>query len=294
MLPFSRPSDFVKCTKCGRVNFVRRDYLKSLTHSYWCKHCRPTWKPKTFEDRIKLSLAHRKYNLDESFFKKINNEEKAYWLGFLSGDGAITENKVRITLSIKDKEHLKKFKKTVKWTGKDYYHKDTDALEVYFRFFKMTKDLAQFYITSRKSFTTKFPDIQKLLEGHFVRGVFDADGCINRATRISRGKSGQIYICYGGDFCIEGNKEFISAIQRRLVELGLPFNSINYSGKSINRVRYGGINQLKIIYKYLYENASIFLERKKKLYEDILKDYHFEIYNSKQGFAGRREFKIKA
>ncbi|MBU2634992.1 hypothetical protein KJ841_00760 [Patescibacteria group bacterium] len=282
MLSFSRPRDFVKCTKCGRVNFVRRDYLKSLTHSYWCKHCRLIWRPKTFEDRAKLSLAHRKYNLDESFFKKINNEEKAYWLGFLSGDGAITENKVRITLSIKDKKHLKKFKKAVKWTGKDYYHKDTDALEVYFRSFKMITDLVQYYIIPRKTFTVRFPDIRKSLERHFIRGVFDADGCINRATRVSRRKSGQIYICYGGEFNIEGNKEFVSVIQSRLVGLGLPFTSINYSGKSINRIRYGGINQLKTIYKYLYENATIFLERKKKLYEDILKNYHYEIIRQKE------------
>jgi len=117
--------------------------------------------------------------------------------------------------------------------------------------------------------------------------VFDADGCINKAIRVTQGKSGQIYIFYGGEFCIEGNKEFISAIQSRLMKLGLPLNSINYSGKNINRVRYGGINQLRKIYKYLYENATIFLERKKKLFEDILKNYHLEIIKPQQ-----KEFKI--
>ena len=293
MLPFSRARISTKCTKCGRINFVRGDYLKRLTHPYWCKYCKPHWRPETFEDRIKLSLAHRKYNLNESFFAKIDNEEKAYWLGFLSGDGAITENKVRLRLANRDTEHLKKFKKVVGWTGKDYRCKRTNALEVGFRSLRMVSDLASYYVTSRKTFTVRFPEISGALERHFIRGVFDADGCISKVTRVSRGKSSQIYIFYGGEFDIQGNREFISAIQTRLVELGLPFNSINYSGKSINRVRYGGINQLKIIYRYLYENASIFLERKKKLYEGILRDYHFEIYNSKQGFAERKEFKIK-
>jgi hypothetical protein len=36
-----------------------------------------------------------------------------------------------------------------------------------------------------------------------------------------------------------------------LVELELPINSINYSEKNINRIRYGGINQLRKIYNYL-------------------------------------------
>jgi len=141
----------------------------------------------------------------------------------------------------------------------------------------MVTDLARCCVTSCKTFTAKFPNIPKTLERHFIRGKFDADGCICRARRITYGQSGQIYIFYGGEFCIEGNKEFILSIQSRFEELGLPQNSISYSGKRINRIRYGGVNQLKIIYKYLYENATIFLERKKKLFEEILKNYHCEI-----------------
>ncbi|PIR02037.1 MAG: hypothetical protein COV62_02435, partial [Candidatus Nealsonbacteria bacterium CG11_big_fil_rev_8_21_14_0_20_35_11] len=95
--------------------FVRRDYLKRLTHPYWCKYCKPYWKPKTFEDRLKLSRVHRKYNLDETFFEKTDSEEKAYWLGFLAGDSAITdENRLRLRLAIKDKKHLQRFKKIIK------------------------------------------------------------------------------------------------------------------------------------------------------------------------------------
>jgi len=277
-VPFSRQKIPVKCTKCGRISFVRRYYLKYLKHPYWCKHCKPVWKPKTFEDRIKLSRAHRKYNLDESFFEKIDSEEKAYWLGFFSGDGTITdENRLKLRLAIKDKVHLKKFKEIVQWNGRDYFPKGQKALEVNFRSFKMVKDLANYFVTPRKTFAVKFPNIPKSLERHFIRGVFDADGCICRSISISRGKSGQLYICHRGEFDIQGNKEFILAIQSRLVELGLPITSISYSSKSINRVRYGGINQLKTVYKYLYEDATVFLERKKGLFGDILKNYHYEI-----------------
>jgi len=279
----------VKCTVCEKINFIPKGRLEKLNHLYRCLSCSMKGRVVSHKTKRKLSLANRKYDLNESFFARIDNEERAYWLGFLSGDGSITgRNKIRLCLAIKDKSHLKKFKKAVEWTGKDYHHKDTNSLEVYFRSSKMVNDLARYHITHRKTFTVRFPNLLKPLERHFVRGVFDADGCINRAKRITRGKSGQIYTSYGGEFCIEGNKEFISAIQSRLVKLGLPITSINYSGKSINRVRYGGINQLRKIHNYLYENATIFLERKKKLYENILEDYHYEIIRSQQ-----KEFKIR-
>ncbi|MDP3093157.1 MAG: NUMOD3 domain-containing DNA-binding protein [bacterium] len=283
----------VVCTTCGREKFVRNYSLKTLTHPYWCKHCSPHWKPETFEDRIRLSRAHRIYNLDESFFSSIDNEEKAYWLGFFSGDGTITENKIRLRLANKDTDHLSKFKKAVSWTGKDYYSKRDGATEVVFRSSKMVSNLARYHVTPRKTFSVRFPSIPEYLEPHFIRGVFDADGCISRAIRVSRGKSGQLYLFYGGDFNIEGNKEFVLEIQSRLLKLGLSANSINYPGKRIYRVRYGGINQLRVIYRYLYNNSKVFLERKKELFEDIFRNYHSETLRPGE-YEERKEFKLKA
>ena len=272
-----------KCVVCSKINFIRKGLLLKRISPYKCRNCCNKGKKRTLEYKLKSSLIHRKYNLDETFFTKIDNEEKAYWLGFLSGDGAITENKVRLTLAIKDKRHLKRFKKAIEWTGKDRYNKNANTLEVYFRSSKMVADLACYHITPRKTFTVRFPNVPKYLERHFIRGVFDADGCINKTTRVTRKKSGRKYIFYGGEFNIEGNKEFVSAIQSRLTELELPITSINYPGKTINRVRYGGINQLKTIYQYLYKNATIFLERKKKLFEEIFRNYHCKIMKPQVG-----------
>lgn len=282
----------IRCTKCGKIRSVRKDYIKGLKHPYWCLYCKPYWAP-TLEDRLRLSKIHRLYDLNEKFFHDINNEQKAYWLGFLAGDGAITENKIRLRLASKDADHLGKFKKAISWMGKDYYSKRDGATEVVFRSSKMVSDLARYYVTPRKTFSVRFPSILKHLEPHFIRGVFDADGCVNKALRVSRGKSGQIYLFYAGEFNIEGNKEFISEIQSHLVKLGLSVNSINYPGKKIYRVRYGGINQLRTIYKYLYRNATIFLERKKELFENILTNYHLEILRPGE-YEDRKEFKLKA
>lgn len=253
---------------------MRRDYLKIITYPYRCKCCSPKYRP-SFEERIKSSLARRKHSLDESFFSEIDNEEKAYWLGFLCGDGCITENKVRLALAVKDEPHLNRFKAAVNWSGKSYYHK-FGVVEVYFRSLRMVKDLARYHITPRKTFTVRFPDIPESLERHFIRGMFDADGCITKQMRTVRKKSGRVYVVHGGEFSIEGNRELVSAVQLRLLELGLPSTSIDYPGANTNRVRYGGINQLKTICGYLFEGATIYLERKKELFESILENYHWE------------------
>jgi len=42
-----------------------------------------------------------------------------------------------------------------------------------------------------------------------------------------------------------------------------------------------------MIYKFLYENAAIFLERKKRLFEDILKNYRCEAIRQQ-----KKEFKL--
>ena len=53
---------------------------------------------------------------DETVFDKINNEESAYWLGFLYADGNIssTGNRLEVRLSIKDLSHLEKFRSFLK------------------------------------------------------------------------------------------------------------------------------------------------------------------------------------
>jgi len=95
----------VKCVICGEINLIRRGRFEKLNHSYKCLSCSIKGRIVSFETRRKSSLAHRRYNLDETFFEKIDNEEKAYWLGFLAGDGAITdENRLRLRLAIKDKK----------------------------------------------------------------------------------------------------------------------------------------------------------------------------------------------
>ena len=49
---------------------------------------------KTVSDIIKRDgnphiIANKKYTVNENYFENIDNEEKAYWLGFLYADGYV-------------------------------------------------------------------------------------------------------------------------------------------------------------------------------------------------------------
>jgi len=49
---------------------------------------------------------------NENYFDVIDNPDKAYWLGFLYADGAISSNNNTVELSLKssDIKHLEKFR----------------------------------------------------------------------------------------------------------------------------------------------------------------------------------------
>lgn len=219
-------------------------------------------------------MSGRIYHINENIFEDITTEEQAYWLGFFTMDGSITENKIRLTLAIKDKDHVLKWKKFTEWTGKDYYHKDTNAWEVYFRSTKMKSDLAKYGVTPRKTFTLRYNQgaVPPKLKHHYIRGMFDADGSIPRQTRKITKENGKKYEYKCGEFSIGKNREFVKALQKDVFIdiLHLPNTSTQYTNKSIGRIRYGGIDQLEIIYKYLYKDATIYIERKEAQFRDIL------------------------
>ena len=63
-------------------------------------------------------MFKRKYELDENVFNEVNNES-AYWIGYLYGDGNCTsENKIRIACAQKDKDILIMFRSFIKCISK--------------------------------------------------------------------------------------------------------------------------------------------------------------------------------
>lgn len=215
----------------------------------------------------------RKYKINESFFKKIDTEEKAYWLGFIVADGTIGRRNnisciLKIALSPKDKSQLLKFLKSIDSNYpihryKVGYNKEyiTDEICIYSKV--LIKDLKKYGVVSRKTFKTFFPNILSKLQRHFIRGYFDGDGCIflsknsNISSRVS----------------IRGTLTLLQSIQNLLIKNCNVNKTKILKNNGIWDLQYGGNKQVKRILNYLYKDSNIYLNRKNKLYNKFIKSY---------------------
>lgn len=90
-----------------------------------------------------------------------------------------------------------------------------------------------------------------------MRGYFDGDGCWTVR------KSGQLR------FNVVGTKPFVSFYQKRLIsQAGVSNVTIGKSGK-IATLDYGG-KYTKNIYRFLYHDATIWLDRKRAIASRVL------------------------
>lgn len=212
---------------------------------------------------------------NEDFFEKIDSEEKAYWLGFICADGYINKrgNTVGICLDKSDEDHLKKFLRCLKSdenrlnyrTGRfDENYKITEKVttELYSR--KMSKDLSNLGITIDKSKTLGKINVSKDLINHFIRGYFDGDGCVFES--FMKSKKEKPY--YSPGFTFVGTKEFLTFINKFL-----PFQIKNLIHDKRTKGSYTlyirSQKRFKIVEQFLYNNSSIYLDRKKEKCEKI-------------------------
>lgn len=230
----------------------------------------------------------RKYTLNESFFENIDSAEKAYVLGFVYADG---NNKsqgsgLMFTLSANDVEILEKIRKILKSNAKISIFETKGAetrkyAHIDFNSYKMSKDLIDKGAPPNKTFKIVFPlFLNDKLISHFIRGYFDGDGCIWNGKRKkmyvkdSTCKNGyKNRIVHNVKFTITSNTNFILGLQYHLVEkLGFKKTKIHRhkSNDAIATLEYSGRGNIKKFYDYIYKDATIFLERKFKKFNEIL------------------------
>lgn len=225
---------------------------------------------------IKANIETRrgKYTLDEFFFKKIDTEEKAYFLGFLYADGYNNERGFEVTLSKVDEEILVKFKKFLNYSGPLYNRVgkkfNNEEIRLCVGSGDMSKDLTNLGCYKAKSFTLKFPteeQVPKHLLRHFIRGYFDGDGTF---TRVLRKNSDNPF--YSGGFI--SSQIFLKDLKNFLEEkVGLT----SRMNKSMERRGSDGMGCLCLdgrfrvarLLSWMYDDAKIYLERKYKKYKDI-------------------------
>lgn len=215
----------------------------------------------------------RIYNVNDDYFNIIDNEVKAYWLGFLFADGWINQRKGQdrlvLDLAVKDKNHLKKYKKALNFKGpvKDFTIKSGQWKGFIHTMVSITSqqlvnDLNKLGCTPRKSLTLKFPKIKKSLIRHFIRGYFDGDGSVFISNE-KHWRSGKISPVIHYRFI--GTEDFLTIVKQ---EINLQGYLVQPKNKDVAfELSYKRNKKVIPFYEYLYKDATIFLKRKKKIFD---------------------------
>ena len=230
-----------------------------------------------------MGLKKYPYCCDYHYFDEINTEEKAYWLGFLSADGWISRkegSKVGVTgceLQYKDIEHLKKMNKSIsgnyrivdRWRSCGLSITDEKKHMCSIRIYSsiMYDSLEQLGFANKKSFNFKMPLLKENLIRHYIRGYFDGNGCLC----FDREK-----YSFKVDFTLS-SLEMRNSILDLFSSLNIPYinnDKASPNGTMIYRptIRY---NKDKFLFlKYMYDNCSIYLDRKYQKYLNVLSNYN--------------------
>lgn len=208
-----------------------------------------------------ISLRHRgpKSKIEnENYFDTIDTPEKAYYLGWIMADGNISiyngQYSLKLHVALRDKEIIDNFLKVINSSNKTKVKEDINSsYYVSLTSRHMCDSLIKFGVIPCKSGKEIFPtQIPAGLYHHFIRGFFDGDGI----TDISRRRSGFV-----------SSKNMIKSI---LIALNEPQRSI-YQNKKNDNIYYflGGISFSRMLYEYMYNDAGIWLTRKRKRMEMI-------------------------
>lgn len=214
---------------------------------------------------IQLRPRGKVSGFDEDYFEIIDDEHKAYWLGFIYADGNVHKNTFQIELKSDDRKIMECLREDLKSNNKlcPVTTKGKNNLHISFTSQKITNDLRKYGVVDNKThYLQCVPDIPNVLVRHFIRGYFDGDG-----TVFINSKNNSLRVGFYGT-----NKLLLDIQERLYQELETSVNKI-YEKVGCYLLSYARKSDIIKIYHYFYDDADIFLERKKRIFDENLKKY---------------------
>ncbi len=223
---------------------------------------------------IVIALAHRRNNLNDEYFKTIDTEGKAYFLGFMMADGSVSKRGKEslyfsINLQEKDKYILEKFAKELEYEGElrkvrysniKSHHQDACLLAA--TSVPICKDLMRHGCVWHKTYYLEWlkpKTVPHHLMHHFVRGFFDGDGWNNVGPTGGYRQTRDNYIGFVGTRAfMTGLKDFLN----KELDIGDRKICIKKNNKAVS-FSIGGNLKTKKVYDYMYKDATMWLTRKK-------------------------------
>jgi hypothetical protein len=215
---------------------------------------------------IKSQKGFRKYDFNQDYFREIDTEAKATYLGFICADGCVSKKLHKLIIALKhdDRQYLVDFVAAIggqqpiteKWCSATHFRHHCKTLfnrqaRLEISSLRLCQALNNLGVTPKKSLTIKPCPVPENLERHYWRGVVDGDGWVSYREG---GRKKAVGLC-GSKFMVQGFIDFVSrntGAEGRIRRLGNIYNVVYQGGRAVPVV---GL---------LYSGATVFLERKMK------------------------------
>lgn len=217
-------------------------------------------------------------NADERFFKNIDSEEKAYFLGLLISDGNVFKDStgrqasISITLNLNDEYILQKFKEVLN-VNTSISKDGRGCGQIAIRSNLMADDLKQYGVVPRKSYITYLPKINDIYMSHLIRGILDGDGSI--LAKPSPKQDGHNRYLHSISFC--GSHQLMEDIAKYLynnLQLKQPIQVYDYQDKNLSDIHIQNYEDMEKVGDWLYKDATIYLVRKNNIYNSFKEHYN--------------------
>lgn len=222
----------------------------------------------------KIRNQHKKANgVSNELFKKIDNSDSAYWLGFLYADGSIRKdrNEINLDLQARDIQSIKDFHDFCNNQNAIREHKINRNGKTYISYTSgfsnhdVKENLISLGCMPKKSLILSFPTESQVPTEFlydFVRGYIDGDGCIQYNFDKFRYQ-----------IIILGTKDFLSGLMMRL-KLFEHTTISKDNTSNIYKMTICGKHYAFSLLEKLYEGSKYHLLRKFEIYEKAKRAYN--------------------
>lgn len=197
--------------------------------------------------------------LQQKIYRELKewDEYTSYLYGYVLGDGNLQKGIPRFVIDSKDVDHMEKMADVI--GTKPYYSKSHEGVAI----ISVTSSIyyekmLDWGLVPNKSnvgcVLNRIPDEDNFR--HFIRGLMDSDGCVSVRTQKK-----------GFTWFIEGHPSYMNQFREKL-----PFNYQIKPGRNGKNVNFNteNLTELVKIYHWLYDNATIFMDRKKSRFDKVI------------------------
>lgn len=211
-----------------------------------------------------------RFNINIDFFK-VWSEEMAYILGLIAADGNVIDEPKRLTITLENKDRYMLEKIAgIMGSNRPIAKRKTGCNDFVITSGEIVTDLNQLGIFPKKSLSLEWIDVPEEYMNHFIRGYIDGDGCICLYPSYRQLQSGELRVDNKFEISMLGTENFLKGIAFNISKhLNLPYQSNYQTSSKAKRLKYGGKKALEIA-KWLYKDATIFLDRKHETYINYL------------------------